>query len=122
MPIYSSQIVYNYSHSEISKSLKTANMKFAIFTSLVAAFLGAHMVSATCCSECGGVLTQCIDECLAEGESELLCDKRCYGQGVSFIIRSPLPICRTSETDHVTYFNSSVVLTAATNAERRAER
>ena len=58
-------------------------MKFTMVTSLLFALLGAHQAAAICCNECGAVLQKCIDDCVAGGDSELLCDKVCYGQGVS---------------------------------------
>lgn len=59
-------------------------MKFTIFTSIMVAFLGAHTASALCCTECGGVLQACIDDCTADGTSSTTCGKICYGQGVSY--------------------------------------
>lgn len=58
-------------------------MRVSIFTGIIAALFSAHSVSALCCTECGDVLTQCIDECVAGGDSRTVCGKICYGQGVS---------------------------------------
>jgi hypothetical protein len=58
-------------------------MKFTIFTSLVVALLGAHTVSAACCTECGDIFQKCMDDCQADGTSSTVCGKVCYGQGVS---------------------------------------
>lgn len=61
-------------------------MKFTIFSSLVVALLGAHTVSAACCTECGGIFQKCMDDCEADGTSSTVCGKVCYGQGVSHLL------------------------------------
>lgn len=61
-------------------------MKFSLITSLFVAAMGATSAAALCCTECGGVLQKCMDECQADGTSSTVCGKVCYGQGVRFLL------------------------------------